>query len=76
MIMSMFNESIVEGAAPGLFGELGCAIAHGPYMVPSKLTAEQNLFGDVVLVRPSFLATAILRDTLRQKLLSGALPSK
>ena len=44
------NESIVEDAALGWFGELGYAIGHGPKMAPGEPAAERDSFGDVVLV--------------------------
>ena len=43
------NESIVEDAALGWFGELGYAVGHGPQMAPGEPTAERDSFGEVVL---------------------------
>ena len=44
------NESHVEDAALEWFGELGYAVAHGPHLAPGEPAAEQDSFGDVVLV--------------------------
>jgi type I restriction enzyme R subunit len=43
------NESIVEDAALGWFGELGYAVGHGPHLAPGEPAAERDGFGDVVL---------------------------
>ena len=48
--MSALNESVVEDAALGWFGELGYAIAHGPEIAPGEPKAERDSLGDVVLV--------------------------
>ncbi|MEQ2006261.1 MAG: type I restriction endonuclease [Limisphaerales bacterium] len=48
--MVSLNESSVEDAALGWFGELGYAIGHGPQMAPGEPAAERDSFGDVVLV--------------------------
>jgi type I restriction enzyme R subunit len=45
------NESIVEDAALGWFGELGFAIGHGPEIASGESAAERSSFGDVVLVQ-------------------------
>jgi type I site-specific deoxyribonuclease, HsdR family len=45
-----FNESTVEDAALSWFGELGYAVARGPYLAPGEPAAERESFGDVVLV--------------------------
>lgn len=44
------NESIVEDAALGWFGEMGYAIVHGPQLAPGEPAAERDSVGDVVLV--------------------------
>ena len=44
------NESIVEDAALGWFGELGYAIGHGPQLAPGEAAAERDSFGEGVLV--------------------------
>ena len=43
------NESTVEDAALGWFGELGYAVGHGPHMAPGEPAAERDSFGEVVL---------------------------
>lgn len=74
--MNGLNESIVEDAALGWFGELGYEIGHGPHIAPGEPAAERDSFGDVVLagrlreairrLNPTvpFHALTILRDTL------------
>ena len=44
------DESIVEDAALGWFGELGYAVGHGPHLAPGEPAAERDSFGEVVLV--------------------------
>ena len=44
------NESTVEAAALAWFGELSYAVGHGPHIAPGEPAAEQDGFGDVVLV--------------------------
>jgi len=44
------NESIVEDAALTWFGELGYAVGHGPHLAPGEPAAEQDSFGEMVLV--------------------------
>ncbi len=44
------NESIVEDAALGSFGELGDVVRHGSQLAPGEPAAERDAFGDVVLV--------------------------
>ena len=44
------NESIVEDAALTWFEELGYAVGYGPQLAPGEPAAEQDSFGDVVLV--------------------------
>ena len=44
------NESIVEDAALGWFGELGYAFGHGARLASGEAAAEWDLFGGVVLV--------------------------
>ena len=44
------NESIVEDAALGWFGELGYAVARGPQLAAGEANAERESFGDVILV--------------------------
>lgn len=48
--MTSLNESHVEAATLGWFGELGYAVGHGPHMAPGEPEAERASFGDVVLV--------------------------
>ena len=45
------NESIVEDAAPGWFGEVGYAAGHGPQFAPGEPAAERDSFSAVVLVQ-------------------------
>ena len=48
----------------GQVGELGYAIGHGPQMAPSKVAAQRDTFGDVVLgVR--------LREAIRRLIFSN-----
>jgi len=65
--MNTLNESIVEDAALGWFGELGYAIGHGPNMAPGEPAAERDAFADVVLV-------GRLREAIRR--LNPAIPEK
>ena len=44
------DESHVEDAALGWFGELGYAVGHGPHLAPGEAAAERASFGEVVLV--------------------------
>ena len=44
------NESHVEEAALGWFGELGYTVGHGPQLAPGEATAERDSFSEVVLV--------------------------
>ena len=44
------DESHVEDAALGWFGELGYAVGHGPQLAPGEPAAERDSFGEVVLV--------------------------
>jgi type I restriction enzyme R subunit len=44
------NESIVEDAALGWFGEKGYAVGHGPHLAPGEPAAERDSFSEVVLV--------------------------
>ena len=76
------NESIVEDAALGWFGELGYEGGHGPPLAPGEPAAERDSFSEVVLVgrlREAIrrLNTVIPRSrtlaTLRDTLLSGEL---
>jgi len=60
------NESIVEEAALGWFGELGYAVGHGPQMAPGEPAAERDSFGEVVLV-------VRLREAIRR--LNPAVPT-
>ena len=46
----MLNQSIVEDAALTWFGELGCAVGHGPQLAPGEPAAERDSFGEVVPV--------------------------
>ena len=57
------NESHVEAAALGWFGELGYAIGHGPHLAPGEPAAERDSFGEVVLV-------GRLREVIRLKPIS------
>ncbi len=67
------NESIVEDAALGWFGELGYAIGHGPHMAPGEPAAERNGFGDVVLVDRLREAIQRLNPTIPAEALDEAL---
>jgi type I restriction enzyme R subunit len=63
------NESIVEDAALGWFGELGYSVGYGalfaklrrakPHFAPGEPAAERESFGEVVLV-------GHLREAIRQ----------
>jgi hypothetical protein len=44
------NESHVEDAALGWFGELDYSVGHGPKLAPGEPGAERDSFGAVVLV--------------------------
>jgi hypothetical protein len=46
----ILNESIVEDATLGWFGELGYSVKHGPHIAPGEPAAERDSFGEVVLV--------------------------
>ena len=48
--MPNLNESIVEEAALGWFGELGYAVGYGPHLAPGEPAAERESFGEAVLV--------------------------
>ena len=61
------NESIVEDAARSWFGELGCAVGHGPQLAPDEPAAERDSFGEVVLV-------GRLREAIRR--LNPAIPEE
>jgi type I restriction enzyme, R subunit len=61
------NESIVEDAALEWFGELGYAVGHGPHLAPGEPAAEQDSFGEVVLV-------GRLREAIRR--LNPAIPGE
>jgi len=79
------NESIVEDVALEWFGELRCAVGHGPDLAPGEPAAERDSFGGAALVarlrkafrrlNPAILSytLATLRDTLPPKQLSGEL---
>jgi type I restriction enzyme R subunit len=80
------NQSIVEDAALEWFGELGCAVGHGPHLTPIEPTAERVLISELVLVArlhevirqlnsaiPQSRIFAALRCTLLPKLLSREL---
>ena len=56
------NESHVEAAALGWFGELGYAIGHGPHLAPGEPAAERDGFGEVVLVGRLREAIALLNS--------------
>ena len=53
------NESIVEDAALGWFGELGYGIVNGPKFAAGEQSGERESFGDVILV-------GRLRDAIRR----------
>jgi len=59
------NESIVEAAALTWFVELGYAVGHGPQLAHGEPAAEQDSFGEVVLV-------GRLREAIRR--LNPAIP--
>ena len=61
------NESIVEDAALGWFGEIGYAIGHGPHLAPGEAAAERDSFGEVMLV-------GRLREAIRR--LNPAIPEE
>ena len=61
------NESIVEDAAHGWFGELGYAFGHGPLLAPREPAAERDSFSEVVLV-------GRLREAIRR--LNPAIPEE
>ncbi len=61
------NESHVEDAAFEWFGELGYAVGHGPHLAPGEPAAEQDSFGEVVLV-------GRLREAIRR--LNSAIPEE
>ena len=61
------DESIVEDAALGWFGELGYAVGHGPHLAPGEPAAERDSFGEVVLV-------GRLREAIRR--LNPAIPEE
>lgn len=44
------NESIVEEAALGWFGELGYAVRQGRHLAPGELEAVGDSFGEVAIV--------------------------
>ena len=77
------NESMVEEAALGWFGELGYTIGHGPHLAPGEPAAERDGFGDVVLagrlreaihrLNPAIPAEA--REDALRKVLRVATPS-
>jgi type I restriction enzyme R subunit len=80
------TESIVEDAALTWFGELGYAVGYRPRLAPGEPAAEQDSFGEAVLVGRGREATRrlcpavsqsrpldTLRDTLLPRLLSGDL---
>ena len=48
------NESIVEDAALGWFGEeLGYAVGHGPKMTPGEPTVQRDSFGERLVAQRS-----------------------
>ena len=61
------NESIVEDAALGWFGELGYEGGHGPPLAPGEPAAEWDSFSEVVLV-------GRLREAIRR--LNTAIPEE
>jgi len=61
------NESIVEEAALGWFGELGYAVGHGPQLAPGEPPAERDAFSEVVLA-------GRLREAIRR--LKPAIPEE
>jgi type I restriction enzyme R subunit len=64
------NESTVEEAALGWFGDLGYTVGHGPHLTPSEPAAERDGFGDVVLVGRLREASRWLNPALQFSLLS------
>lgn len=60
------EESFVEDAALEWFGELGCAVGHGPHLVLGEASTKRDAFGEVVLAGRS-------SETLLQKLLNSEL---
>ncbi len=61
------NESTIEAATLGWFGELGYGVAFGPDLAPGEPKAERDSFTDVVLV-------GRLRDAIRR--LNPAIPEE
>ena len=63
-----FNEkSIVKDAARAWFGEPGYAVGHGPHLAPGEPAAEQNSFGEMMLVGRLHIAIQWLNPDIPKK---------
>lgn len=58
------NESIVEDGAFAWFADLRYAVGHAPELAPGEPTAEQDSFGEVVLIRRLHDAIRRLNSTI------------
>ena len=71
------NESIVEDAALEWFGELGCAVGHGPHLAPGEPAAEREPERSGDSRRQSFSEVVLvgrLREAIRR--LNPAIPEE
>ena len=67
------NESHVEVAALGWFGELGYAVGHGTQLAPGEPAAERDSFGAVVLVERLREAIRLLNPSIPEEAREEAL---